>query len=56
MTSRGIPSDVTELPKMPRGQVGNVLIASRHAIKQIKSSIEVTKNSEDTMVLTSPNG
>lgn len=43
--SRGTPLDVTELPKMPRGQVGDVLIALRHAKKQIQSSIEVTKNS-----------
>lgn len=50
MASRGTPSDVTELPKMPRGQVEDVLFTSRHAIKQIKSSIEVTQNSEDTMV------
>ena len=43
--SKGTPSDVTELPKMPRGQVGDVLIALRHAKKQIQSSIKVTKNS-----------
>jgi len=42
--SKGTPSDVTELPKMLRGQVGDVLIALRHAKKQIQSSIEVTKN------------
>lgn len=42
--SKGTPSDVTELPKMPRGQVGDVLIALRHAKKQIQSSIKVTKN------------
>lgn len=43
--SRGTKSGVTELPKMPRGQVGDVLIALRHAKKQIQSSIEVRKNS-----------
>lgn len=43
--SRGTPLDVTESPKMPRGQVGDVLIALRHAKKQIQRSIEVTKNS-----------
>jgi len=55
MASRGTPSNVTELPKIPWGQVGDDLFASRHAIKQIKSSIEVTQNYEDTKPI-SPNG